>query len=162
MEWAALLHDVGKIGIPEEILCKPGKLTAEEFEVIKQHPRMGFEILRPIGSLGVILDGVLYHHEYPDGSGYPEGLVGSEIPLVARIIHVADTFDALTSTRSYREAFSLEQAFEIIRQEGGRRTDPTVSDAFFRAFEAYRRDELEDFARRFHGLYERERRNGLD
>ena len=152
MEWAGLLHDIGKIGIPEEILCKPGKLTEEEFEIIKQHPRMGYEILQPIASLGVILDGVLYHHEYPDGSGYPEGLRGEQIPLVARIIHVVDTFDALTSTRSYRKAFSIAQAMEIIAAEKGTRIDPVCADAFFRAFERYRREQPDDFAARFAAL----------
>jgi HD-GYP domain-containing protein (c-di-GMP phosphodiesterase class II) len=149
MEWAGLLHDVGKIGIPEEILCKSGKLTPEEFEVIKQHPRMGYEILKPIASLGMVLDGVLYHHEYPDGSGYPAGLAGDEIPLVARIIHVVDTFDALTSTRSYRKAFSVERAIEIIRAEKGVRIDAEAAEAFFRAFARYRADEPADFAERF-------------
>jgi HD-GYP domain-containing protein (c-di-GMP phosphodiesterase class II) len=145
MEWAGLLHDIGKIGIPEEILCKPGKLTPEEFEVVKRHPTMGYEILKPIASFEVVLDGVLYHHEYPDGSGYPRGLRGDEIPLVARIIHVVDTFDALTSTRAYRNAFSIEKALEIIRSERGVRIDPRSAEAFFAAFEAYRREEPEDF-----------------
>lgn len=156
MELAGLLHDVGKIGIPEDILCKPGKLTREEFEAIKQHPRMGYEILKPIASLGVILDGVLYHHEYPDGSGYPEGLKGDAIPLVARIIHVADTFDALTSTRAYRQAFSLERAFEIIREDEGRRIDPAAAQAFFSAFRRYRREQPEDFQIRFAKLHQQE------
>lgn len=159
MEWAGLLHDVGKIGIPEEILCKPGKLTAEEFEIIKQHPWMGYEILKPIASLKLILDGVLYHHEYPDGSGYPKGLRGDEIPLVARIIHVADTFDALTSTRSYREAFSIERALEIISEEKGRRIDTEVAEAFIRAFAAYRQNDPDDFAIRFARVHEREFQN---
>jgi HD-GYP domain-containing protein (c-di-GMP phosphodiesterase class II) len=149
MEWAGLLHDVGKIGIPEGILCKPGKLTEAEFEIVKQHPRMGYEILKPIASLGLILDAVLYHHEYPDGSGYPEGLPGDQIPLVARIIHVVDTFDALTSTRSYRKAFTIEKAFEIIQAEKNIRIDAEVAEAFSRAFEAYRRDDPEDFAINF-------------
>ncbi len=149
MEWAGLLHDVGKIGIPEEILCKPGKLTPEEWEVVKQHPRMGYEILQPIASLGVILDGVLYHHEYPDGSGYPEGLRGDQIPLVARIVHVVDTFDALTSTRAYRRAYSIERAIEIIRAEEGSRIDTEVAEAFFRALTRYRRENPADFAARF-------------
>lgn len=151
MEWAGLLHDVGKIGIPEEILNKPGKLTTQEFEIVKQHPRMGYEILKPIASFELILDGVLYHHEYPDGSGYPEGLAGDQIPLVARIIHVVDTFDALTSTRAYRQAFSIEQALDIIREEKGVRIDAQVAEAFFRAFEAYRRDHSDDFAAKFSG-----------
>jgi HD-GYP domain-containing protein (c-di-GMP phosphodiesterase class II) len=149
MEWAGLLHDVGKIGIPEEILCKPGKLTPAEFDIIKQHPRMGYEILQPIASFNVILEGVLYHHEYPDGSGYPEGLVGEHIPLVARIVHVVDTFDALTSTRSYRQAFSIDKAIEIIRAEEGTRIDAEVGEAFVRAFTAYRHSDPVDFAARF-------------
>jgi HD-GYP domain-containing protein (c-di-GMP phosphodiesterase class II) len=149
MEWAGLLHDVGKIGIPEEILCKPGKLTEAEFEIVKQHPRMGYEILKPIASLGLILDAVLYHHEYPDGSGYPEGLVGDQIPLVARIIHLVDTFDALTSTRSYRKVFTIEKAFEIIQAEKNIRIDAEVAEAFSRAFENYRRNDPEDFAVKF-------------
>ncbi|MEW6252983.1 MAG: HD-GYP domain-containing protein, partial [Planctomycetota bacterium] len=149
MEWAGLLHDIGKIGIPEEILCKPGKLTPEEFERIKQHPRMGYEILKPIASFEMVLDGVLHHHEYPDGSGYPDGLKGDAIPLVARIIHVVDTFDALTSTRAYRQAFSVDKALEIIAQEKGRRIDPQAADAFFAALAAYRGAEPADFAVRF-------------
>ncbi len=149
MEWAGLLHDVGKIGVPEEILCKPGKLTPEEFEIIKQHPRMGWEILRPIASFELVLDGVLYHHEYPDGTGYPEGLRGDEIPLVARIIHVVDTFDALTSTRSYRAAYSIERALEVIRAEMGTRIDREAAEAFFRALARYQREQPNDFAARF-------------
>jgi len=156
MEWAGLLHDVGKIGVPEEILCKPGRLTKEEFDVVKQHPRMGYEILKPIASLGMILDGVRYHHEYLDGSGYPEGLVGDQIPLVARIIHVVDTFDALTSNRAYRKAFTIQKAFEIIREEEDVRTDREVAEAFFRVFERYRREQPEDFEVRFRTALEAE------
>lgn len=161
MEWAGLLHDVGKIGIPEDILCKPGKLSAEEFAIVKRHPQMGYEILQPIATLELILDGVRYHHEYPDGSGYPYGLQGDEIPLVARIIHVADTFDALTSTRSYRKAFSMEKAVEIIRGEEGTRADRQVAEAFFRAFERFRREQPERFAAQFSNLQERELENAL-
>jgi HD-GYP domain-containing protein (c-di-GMP phosphodiesterase class II) len=156
MEWSGLLHDVGKIGIPEEILCKPGKLTPEEFDIVKQHPRMGADILQPIASLRMVLDGVLYHHEVPNGTGYPEGLVGDQIPLVARIIHVVDTFDALTSTRSYRDAFSVLKALEIIRSEQGTRIDPEVAVAFMRAFHDYRRDNPTDYAARFPHLREGE------
>lgn len=149
VEWAGLLHDIGKIGIPEEILCKPGKLTAEEFDVIKLHPVMGYEILQPIAGFDLVLDGVRHHHEHPDGSGYPDGLTGEQIPLVARIIHVADTFDALTSTRSYRRAFSIEKAMQIIREEQGVRIDTQAAEAFFEAFEAYRRNDPEGFATNF-------------
>jgi HD-GYP domain-containing protein (c-di-GMP phosphodiesterase class II) len=156
MEWAGLLHDIGKIGIPEEILCKPGKLTSDEFDVVKRHPRMGYEILEPIATLELVLDGVLYHHEQPDGAGYPAGLKGEKVPLVARIIHVADTFDALTSTRSYRHAFTLEKALEIIRQEQGVRIDHQAAQNFFRALEAYRRDQPADFAAQFGTAREQE------
>lgn len=149
MEWAGLLHDVGKIGIPEAILCKPGKLTAAEFDVIKQHPVMGYEILKPIASFELVLDGVLYHHEHPDGSGYPEGLTREEIPLVARIIHVVDTFDALTSTRPYRQASSIEKAMGILRSELDVRIDRAAAESFFRAFTRYRRENPDDFDVRF-------------
>lgn len=138
LEWAGLLHDVGKIGIPEEILMKPGKLTAEEFEVIKRHPRMGFEILRPIASFENVLGAVLYHHECPDGSGYPEGLKNQEIPLFAGIIHVADIFDALTSNRAYRSAFSMARAYEILRSDSGSKVDKRIAAAFLEAFEDFR------------------------
>ncbi|MBU0617706.1 MAG: HD-GYP domain-containing protein [Planctomycetes bacterium] len=147
LEMSSLLHDVGKIGIPEGILCKPGKLTKEEYDIIKNHPRMGHEILTPIASFGGVLDGVLHHHENPDGSGYPEGLGGDEIPLFARIIHVVDVFDALTSTRSYRVAFSPEQACDILRKEAGTKLDAEVVAVFLdmvSAFQANPPDELAD------------------
>lgn len=148
-EWAGLLHDVGKIGVPEEVLCKPGKLTPEEFEAIKLHPGMGYEILKPIESFEAVLEGVLYHHEYPDGSGYPCGLRGDAIPMIARIIHVVDTFDALTSTRSYRRAFSFEKALEIMRADYGTRIDARVAEAFVTAFQRYIRTNPADYAARF-------------
>jgi HD-GYP domain-containing protein (c-di-GMP phosphodiesterase class II) len=130
LEMSGLLHDVGKIGIPEMILCKPGKLTKEEYDTIKRHPQMGHEILMPIASFGGILEGVLHHHENPDGSGYPRNLCGDEIPLFARIIHVVDVYDALTSTRSYRVAFSHEQACDILREEAGDKFDREVVAVF--------------------------------
>ena len=130
LEMSGLLHDVGKIGIPEGILLKPGKLTKEEFEIVRNHPRMGYEILTPIASFGEVLAGVLHHHENPDGSGYPDGLAGEQIPLFARILHVADVFDALTSTRSYRVAFSPEQACEILCKEAGTKLDGEVVAVF--------------------------------
>jgi len=140
LEWAGLLHDVGKIGVPEEILNKPGKLTDEEFEVIKRHPTMGYEILKPIKSFQAILDGVLYHHENPDGSGYPEGLVGEQTPLTARIIHVVDVFDALTSNRSYRGKFPILRALEILREEAGTKLDGQVVAVFLSGLNALRQD----------------------
>jgi HD-GYP domain-containing protein (c-di-GMP phosphodiesterase class II) len=142
LEMSGLLHDVGKIGVPEEILCKPGQLTTEEFAVIQKHPVMGYEILKPIASFTAVLDGVLYHHENADGSGYPKGLAGAAIPLFARIIHVADVFDALTSNRSYRAAFSLEQAQQIIAEEAGTKLDPEVAAVFL---ELLQESEISDF-----------------
>jgi HD-GYP domain-containing protein (c-di-GMP phosphodiesterase class II) len=151
LEMAALLHDVGKIGVPEEILCKCGKLADEEFAVIKQHPVMGYDILKPIGSFRDVLDGVLYHHENADGSGYPKGLAGEDIPLFARIIHVVDVFDALTSDRSYRAAYSFEQACQILREEAGTKLDPAVVSVFLELLVKYRTDHPEEFAAAFAG-----------
>jgi len=130
LEWAGLLHDVGKIGVPEEVLNKPGKLTDEEFEIIKKHPEMGYEILRPIASFQSVLESVLHHHENPDGSGYPYGLTRDEIPYLARILHVVDVFDALSSSRSYRAAFRFDQSLEIIRKESGTKLDSEIVAAF--------------------------------
>jgi HD-GYP domain-containing protein (c-di-GMP phosphodiesterase class II) len=146
VEWAGLLHDVGKIGVPEEILSKPGKLTDEEFEQIKKHPEMGYEILQPISDFQSILDGVLYHHENPNGTGYPRGLRGDQIPFSAAIIHVVDVFDALTSSRSYRAAFSIDAALEIINKEAGDgKLNPAVVTAFLAALPEYRRAHPQQF-----------------
>lgn len=138
LEWSGLLHDVGKIGIPEEILNKPGRLTADEFAIVKLHPGMGYEILKPIESFEGVLEGVLHHHEAPDGTGYPDGLKGDQTPLLARIIHVVDIFDALTSTRSYRAPFSIQKAIEILRAESGTKVDGDVAEAFLAALERWR------------------------
>lgn len=138
LEWSGMLHDVGKIGVPEEILNKPGRLTPEEFAIIKKHPEMGFEILQPLSSFQSVLDGVLYHHENVDGSGYPRGLSGAQTPLVARIIHVVDVFDALTSQRSYREAYTAKEALGILRNEAGTKLDADTVAAFQRAIAALR------------------------
>jgi HD-GYP domain-containing protein (c-di-GMP phosphodiesterase class II) len=156
IEWAGLLHDVGKIGVSEAILNKPGKLTDEEFEIMKRHPRMSYEVLKPVASLGAILGAVLHHHENHDGSGYPDKLAGEQIPLQARIIHVVDIFDALTSTRSYRRGFDLHKAFGILESDSGRVTDPRVTRAFIDAFKRYMREQPKDFATRFGHLAELE------
>ena len=108
---AGLVHDIGKIGVPEAILCKPGKLTDEEFEQLKAHPRIGFEMLQHIKPLHDILPGVLHHHERWDGRGYPHQLAGLQIPLIARVLALADTYDAMTSNRSYRKALDLDERF---------------------------------------------------
>ncbi len=127
---AGLVHDVGKIGVPEHVLTKPGKLTEEEFAEIRKHPEIGYRILRDIPRLHDVLDGVLYHHERWDGHGYPHGLQGQEIPLVARLIGLADSFDAMSSTRTYRSAMSRTQVLTEIMRCSGRQFDPTLAPVF--------------------------------
>jgi len=120
---AAWLHDVGKIGIPDAVLLKPSRLTEEEFGLIKLHPQIGRRILERAEGFEPILDAVELHHENYDGSGYPYGLSGERIPLAARIIRVADAFDAMTTKRSYRPALTPELAMDTIHAGGGREFD---------------------------------------
>ena len=127
---ASPLHDIGKVGIDDAVLLKKGKLTEKERDFIREHVRWGARILEPIAAFADILPIVLQHHEHFDGSGYPEGLAGEAIHLNARIFAVADTFDALTSHRPYREAMSTEQAIEIITKRSGSQFDPKVVRAF--------------------------------
>jgi HD-GYP domain-containing protein (c-di-GMP phosphodiesterase class II) len=124
LQISAQLHDVGKIGIEDRILKKPGALTAEEFEVMKTHTTKGANILRPVTQLAEMLPGIELHHEALDGRGYPYGLQGDQIPLLARVIAVADTFDALTTNRPYQHAHTPEEAFKIIQNLAGKRLDP--------------------------------------
>jgi response regulator RpfG family c-di-GMP phosphodiesterase len=126
----AILHDVGKIGIPDSVLRKPGKLSPREWEEMKKHPEMGYRMLQDIRFLRPALDIVLCHQERYDGSGYPRGLEGEEIPLGARIFSVVDTFDAMTSDRPYRAALSIQEAREEIDRWSGRQFDPKVTEAF--------------------------------
>ncbi len=126
----ALLHDVGKIGVPDSILLKPEKLTPEEWAEMKEHPRIGYEILQGISFLSPAAEIVLAHQERWDGRGYPKGLAGSEIPLGARIFAVADTVDAMTSDRPYRKAMSFEIARDEVRRCSGTQFDPQVAAAF--------------------------------
>jgi HD-GYP domain-containing protein (c-di-GMP phosphodiesterase class II) len=130
LHWASLFHDVGKISVPDAILNKPGTLTEEEFAVIKRHPVVGSEVLSHIEQLHEALPAIRHHHERMDGSGYPDGLKGDEVPLAARIIAVADVYDALTSTRSYRPAMPVSKALELMREEEGRHFDPRVLRLF--------------------------------
>lgn len=125
-----LLHDVGKIGVPDDVLQKPGKLTDEEFDSIKQHPVIGHDILRHLGEFDYVLPGVLHHHESIDGSGYPDGLVGEEIPLMARILAVADAYDAMTSDRPYRAGMPTARAEKIINDGAGHQWDRNCVEAF--------------------------------
>lgn len=131
VELSALLHDVGKIGVPESILNKPGKLTREEFEEMKRHPVHGARILSKIQSpqVAALLPGVKYHHEKWDGTGYPEGLRGTGIPLLGRLLCVADVLDALTSTRSYRDALTIDEAVHLVRKGKATHFDPEIADA---------------------------------
>uniref|UniRef100_A0A831TGJ2 HD domain-containing protein n=1 Tax=Thermorudis peleae TaxID=1382356 RepID=A0A831TGJ2_9BACT len=126
---AGLLHDIGKIGIPDAVLHKPARLTDEEFALIKQHPVRSHEIIRHVRSFAPIVPAVRWHHERLDGSGYPDGLAGDEIPLDARIMAAADVFDALTSLRPYRAPLSLEEALDVLDQEAGTRLDPECVSA---------------------------------
>jgi HD-GYP domain-containing protein (c-di-GMP phosphodiesterase class II) len=135
LQISAQLHDVGKIGIEDHILKKPGALTEEEFEVMKTHTTKGANILRPVPQLAEMLPGIELHHEALDGRGYPYGLKGEQIPLLARVIAVADTFDALTTNRPYQQAHTPEQALEIIRSIAGKRLDPEAVDALMAVYE---------------------------
>jgi HD-GYP domain-containing protein (c-di-GMP phosphodiesterase class II) len=130
LHWASILHDIGKIAIAEHILNKPEALSDAEYGIVKEHPRRGFDILKPLEQLADLLPGILHHHERWDGKGYPLGLKNKEIPLLARIIAVADTFDALTSERPYRAARTKEEAFEIMQELAGTQLDPDLVITF--------------------------------
>ena len=127
----AYLHDIGKIAIPDAILLKPAKLMPDEMSVMSAHPYLGYEFVGRISFLAEAAEIVLTHHERYDGSGYPQGLMGDEIPLGARIFAVADTLDAMTSDRPYRRAVSFAAAREEIRRQSGRQFEPQVVEAFF-------------------------------
>ncbi len=132
---ASILHDLGKVGISDKILHKNGKLTEKEFIVIRKHPQIAADILRPVQFLHDIIPLILYHHERWDGKGYPSGLIGPEIPLGARIISVADVYQALTSNRPYRKAFPETEAVKIIKSGYGTQFDPQVVDVFLKVLE---------------------------
>jgi len=130
LETAGLLHDIGKIGIAEGILCKPGKLSDEEYEIIKSHPQKGKKLLNNIKKLNSVSEWLNSHHERWDGNGYPNRLQGEEIPISARIIAIADTYDAMTSTRSYRVALTHEVAIEEIKRCSGTQFDAKLAQMF--------------------------------
>jgi HD-GYP domain-containing protein (c-di-GMP phosphodiesterase class II) len=134
LQISAQLHDVGKIGIEDHILKKPGALTAEEFEVMKTHTTKGANILRPVTQLAEMLPGIELHHEALDGRGYPYGLQGDQIPLLARVIAVADTFDALTTNRPYQKEHTPDQALQIIQNLAGKRLDPECVKALLAVY----------------------------
>ena len=129
---SALLHDVGKIAIDDKILKKPAALTDEEYEIMKQHPQKGYKIMSQIPAMKEFLPGMYMHHEMVNGQGYPQGLKGDEIPLMGKIVAVADTFDAMTTDRPYQQAMKFEDAVARIESFVGTRYDPDVVAAFVR------------------------------
>jgi putative nucleotidyltransferase with HDIG domain len=132
---AALLHDIGKIGIRDDVLNKPMKLTPEERAIISKHPSFGSEILGPIKFLSEVRQLVTHHHERWDGTGYPDGLKGQEIPIESRIVAVADAYDAMTSARAYRGRMNREDALEELKRNSGSQFDPHVLAVFLRLAE---------------------------
>ncbi|MFA5088747.1 MAG: HD-GYP domain-containing protein [Candidatus Omnitrophota bacterium] len=135
LERAGKLHDLGKIGIQDEILGKRGQLTPEEWEIIKQHPRRAVDILKPLKFLVLEKGIILHHHERYDGKGYPDGIKGEEIPLEARILSIADTFDAMNSARAYRQALSRESIMEELKKVSGSQLDPRAVEIFLSLLE---------------------------
>ena len=135
LRFGAILHDIGKIHVRETTLCKNGPLNDEEWEEMRQHPILGADMIRDIDYLKPAEPAIRYHHERWNGKGYPYGLAGDKIPIMARIIAVADTFDAMTTTRAYRKALPVEAAYNEIVSGSGERYDPLVVDAFLRAWD---------------------------
>jgi HD-GYP domain-containing protein (c-di-GMP phosphodiesterase class II) len=147
---AGLVHDVGKIGVPESVLLKAGKLSDDEYDLVKRHPETGHKILATVPLLANVLPGVLHHHERYDGNGYPHGLAGGDIPLMARIIAVADTFDAMSSDRSYRATMSRQVVLAEIRRCAGSQLDPRLCELLqkvdFAEYDAMARRHAQDAA----------------
>ncbi|MAG54872.1 MAG: two-component system response regulator [Planctomycetes bacterium] len=135
LRYAGLLHDIGKIGIDDKILNKPGRLDEMEYDAIKRHPEIGEYILTPISFLRDIARVVRHHHERWDGTGYPDGLAGEDIPLDARVLCIADYFDSITSARPYRRPMTVEKAKRVIAEESGKTFDPMLADIFLEALE---------------------------
>jgi putative two-component system response regulator len=125
-----LLHDIGKLGVPDEILRKPGPLTDDEWASMRKHPQFAYDMLAPITYLHPALDIPYCHHEKWDGTGYPRGLKGNQIPLVARVFAVVDVWDAVTSDRPYRKAWPREEALAYIQEQSGKHIDPKMVNAF--------------------------------
>jgi putative two-component system response regulator len=136
MRRGSLLHDIGKMGVPDSILHKPDKLTDEEWVIMRQHPQYAYDMIQPIEYLRPALDIPYCHHEKWDGSGYPRGLKGEEIPLSARIFAVIDVWDAVTSDRPYRLAWDKQKALDHIREQNGKHFDPYVVDLFYKMIDS--------------------------
>ncbi len=130
LSWAGLLHDVGKVGVPDHVLNKPGRLDDDEWEVMRGHTELGERIVRPLGGLVDVVPIVRHHHERFDGSGYPDGLRGEEIPFLARVFQCLDIYDALTSARPYKRALTADEALEVMDGEAGTIIDPDLFDLF--------------------------------
>ncbi|MBQ1492725.1 MAG: HD-GYP domain-containing protein, partial [Blautia sp.] len=132
IEWTAKMHDIGKIAIPDSILNKPGRLTDEEYQIMKSHTVEGAKILEGFTLLEHVIEGALYHHERYDGRGYPQGLKGEDIPLYGRIIGVADAFDAMTSNRVYRHQMDMDYVIGELKRGRGTQFDPQIADIFLK------------------------------
>ena len=130
IEMGALLHDIGKVGIPDQILNKPGRLSDEEFQLIKRHPEFGWSVIRKLPGLEIASLYVLHHHENFDGTGYPAGLSGGDIPIGARIVSVIDAFDAMVSSRPYRQGLPVDEAIRRLNESSGTQFDPAVVKSF--------------------------------
>jgi len=135
LELAALFHDIGKIGVPDSVLLKPARLDEDEFLKMKKHPELSAEILKGFAPFEEAAKFAKHHHERYDGRGYPDGMAGEDIPLYSRIILIADTFDAMTSTRPYRKGLPYEVAFEELREFAGSQFDPNLVEFFIKAME---------------------------
>ena len=137
VEFAGLFHDIGKVGIPDSILLKPAKLTSEEFVLMKTHPEKSVQIIQPLANsvefFSHLVPGVLHHHERYDGNGYPNKVSGESIPLTSRVILIADTFDAMTATRAYRNGLPKEVAYKELSDFAGRQFDPRLVEIFLKA-----------------------------
>jgi HD-GYP domain-containing protein (c-di-GMP phosphodiesterase class II) len=144
-EYAGMFHDVGKVGVPDSILNKPSKLTESEYEIMKEHPVLSVQAILPLAKLSPFIretiPGVRYHHERYDGAGYPAGIMGEAIPLEARIILIADTFDAMTVSRAYRKGLSAEAAYAELQLYAGRQFDPRLVRIFLDAQPRWGREE---------------------
>jgi len=135
LQYGGILHDIGKIGIAEALLCKQSRLNEQEMVVMREHPTIGDNIVRPVSFLAGVRPAIRNHHERWDGTGYPDALKGEDIPLIARIVNCADTFDACTSTRPYQKAMALDKALDVMESLRGGQIDPKVLDALRRVVE---------------------------
>jgi HD-GYP domain-containing protein (c-di-GMP phosphodiesterase class II) len=135
MRTVGYLHDIGKIGVRDSILNKPGPLTTEEYEIVKKHPSIGDSIVSELGLVPEERSIIRHHHERWDGKGYPDGLAGEQIPMLARIVSVVDAFDAMTSKRAYRDAMSREEALAELKKNSGEQFDPRALEAFLKVVE---------------------------